>query len=79
MASLTNVSKQLVVVTDAGARKEVAPGATVDVDGRQNWKDDLFVKAGWLKLSEPAEVKKEPEQSAPEPVKAQDKPTRRKR
>lgn len=72
MTALTNVSKQLVAVTDAGARKEIRPGATVDVDGRQNWKDDLFVKAGWLTLSEPEPV---------EPVKAQEapKPTRRKR
>lgn len=70
MTTLTNDSQQLVAVTDAGQRKEVRPGATVDVDGRQNWKDDLFVKAGWLTLSEPDPV---------EPVKAQDKPTRRKR
>ncbi|MGE4336225.1 MAG: hypothetical protein AB7E55_09655 [Pigmentiphaga sp.] len=57
MTTLTNVSRQLVVVTDAGVMKQIAPGASVDVDGRQNWKDDLFVKAGWLKLSEPEQAK----------------------
>lgn len=72
MTTLANVSQQLVAVTDAGQRVEIRPGATVEVDGRQHWKDDLFVKAGWLTLSEPEPV---------EPVKAQEtpKPTRRKR
>lgn len=69
MTTLTNVSRQLVAVADAGVMKNIAPGASVDVDGRQNWKDDLFVKAGWLKLSEP-------EQAKPEDVTS---PTRRKR
>jgi len=48
---------------------------TVEVDGRQNWKDDLFVKAGWLKLSEPEPVKAEPEKVEPQET----RPTRRKR
>lgn len=69
MTTLTNVSRQLVAVTDAGVMKDIAPGASVDVDGRQNWKDDLFVKAGWLKLSEPEQAK--PEDATP--------PARRKR
>ncbi len=76
MTTLTNVSKQLVAVTDAGELKRIAPGVTLDVDGRQNWKDDLFVKAGWLKLSSP-EVKPEPEKV--EPANETPKPTRRKR
>lgn len=75
MTTLTNVSKQLVAVTDAGAMKDIRPGETVEVDGRQNWKDDLFVKAGWLKLSEPEPVKAEPEKVEPQET----KPTRRKR
>jgi hypothetical protein len=75
MTTLTNVSKQLVAVTDAGVMKDIRPGASVDVDGRQNWKDDLFVKAGWLKLSEPEPVKAEPEKVEPQET----KPTRRKR
>jgi len=66
MTTLTNVSRQLVAVTDAGEVKNIAPGASVDVDGRQNWEDDLFVKAGWLKLSEPEQAEATP-------------PTRRKR
>lgn len=66
MTTLTNVSRQLVTVADAGVMKDIAPGASVDVDGRQNWKDDLFVKAGWLKLSEPEQAEATP-------------PTRRKR
>ena len=74
MTSITNVSKQLVAVTDAGVMKHIAPGASVDVDGRQNWKDDLFVKAGWLKLSEPEQEKP---QADPNPVET--KPTRRRR
>ncbi|MBU0792254.1 MAG: hypothetical protein KKC55_17595 [Gammaproteobacteria bacterium] len=75
MTTLTNVSKQLVAVTDAGVMKDIRPGETVNVDGRQNWEDDLFVKAGWLKLSEPEPVKAEPEQVEPQET----KPTRRKR
>jgi hypothetical protein len=71
MTTLTNVSRQLVAVTDAGVMKQIAPGASVDVDGRQNWKDDLFVKAGWLKLSEPEQVKPETAEAT--------SPTRRKR
>jgi predicted ribosome-associated RNA-binding protein Tma20 len=75
MTTLTNRSKQLVAVTDAGALKHIAPGASVDVDGRQNWKDDLFVKAGWL------EIEQDKPQADPEPetVKVETKPTRRKR
>ena len=65
MTTLTNVSKQLVAVTDAGVMKDIAPGASVDVDGRQNWKDDLFVKAGWLKLSEPEQAKPETAEATP--------------
>jgi len=75
MTALTNVSKQLVAVTDAGELKHIAPGASVDVDGRQNWEDDLFVKAGWLKLSESEQAKP---QADPVPVETK-KPTRRKR
>lgn len=50
MTALTNRSKQLVVVTDAGEDKEIRPGSTIEVDGRTNWKDHLFVKAGWLEV-----------------------------
>ena len=73
MTTLTNRSKQLVAVTDAGALKHIAPGASVDVDGRQNWKDDLFVKAGWL------EIEQDKPQADAEPAQVESKPTRRKR
>lgn len=76
MTTLTNRSKQLVAVTDAGALKHIAPGASVEVDGRQNWEADLFVKAGWLALSEPEQDKPHAD---PEPAPVETKPTRRKR
>lgn len=56
MTALTNCSAQLVAVDDAGERKEIAPGATVDVDGRQNWAGHLFVRAGWLRIEPPKQA-----------------------
>lgn len=50
MTVLINRSKQLIVVTDAGEDKEIRSGATIEVDGRANWKDHLFVRAGWLEV-----------------------------
>lgn len=50
MTALTNRSKQMVSVEDDGVEKEIAPGATVDVDGRKDWSEHLFVKAGWLEI-----------------------------
>lgn len=85
MTSLTNSSKQAVTVEDGGEQKEIAPGATVDVDGRQNWRDHLFVKAGWLEVVEPVKpepkpepvVNLEPEVAAPDPEPAKASKTKR--
>lgn len=61
MTTLTNRSKQMVSVEDEGGEKIVAPGSTVDVDGRQNWAEHLFVKAGWLEVSGPTAASSEPD------------------
>lgn len=67
MTALKNVSKQMLAVEDAEERKEIAPGVTVDVDGRTNWKEHLFVRAGWLEvISEKRKGKREPEQQEPD-------------
>lgn len=61
MTALKNVGKQMLAVEDAGERKEIAPGVTVDVDGRTNWKEHLFVRAGWLEVISEKRKGKEPE------------------
>lgn len=67
MTALKNVSNQQIRVTGAEGERDIAPGVTVDVDGRTNWKEHLFVRAGWLEvISEKRKGKREPEQQEPD-------------
>ena len=62
MAKLVNLDKADLTVHDGDVKVTIHPGCEVDVDGRRDWKDNLFVKAGLLDLVEdkkPAKQKTE--------------------
>lgn len=69
MTMLTNRHTAEVAVMEAGARVAIAPGDSIEVDGRQNWNDHIFIKAGWLEIAEPEKPRRK---SKPvEPVEAE--------
>lgn len=58
MTALKNVSNQQIRVTGAEGERDIAPGQTVEVEGRTNWTNHLFVKAGWLEVVDTAKPKR---------------------
>ncbi|MDX1487716.1 MAG: hypothetical protein R3268_05910 [Acidiferrobacterales bacterium] len=57
---LKNTRKvQLTVELKDGRKATFNPGEAHDVDGRQNWAEHCFVKAGWLvEVEEPRAARK---------------------
>jgi len=46
-------------VFDGDVKVTIKPGDTAEVDGRRDWSDNLFVKAGYLQVQEEKKQQKQ--------------------
>lgn len=59
MTKLVNKDKVDLTVYDGDVKVTIPVGGTSDVDGRRDWSDNLFVKAGLLEVVEDKKQKTE--------------------
>lgn len=52
MTKLINLHKVDLTVFDGDVKVTIKPGDSAEVDGRRDWSDNLFIKAGMLEVIE---------------------------
>ena len=59
MTKLINLHKVDLTVFDGDVKVTIKPGESAEVDGRRDWSDNLFVKAGYLQVQEEKKQQKQ--------------------